>query len=206
MWYSTWGLRVQVFDVFRSLQRHLPPMHVVLANGSSPVAHELSQLSGARASEAAGTFQNVSEPAPTKHREHEATPRDTSSQEDCKSSFAGASGSQAGAVHGSLTDLLPIDRKVFGHPHRNCKTVEDILKSVAAQRMEEHGTAGAAAHGMHGGSVWRWGPLKPQVVSVAVVTPGRLTHHLRELGHRWLENLELLVLRPSLHTYISPHM
>ena len=120
-------------------------------------------------------------------------------------SGAVVTGARHGAVPVALPDLLPIDRKVFGHPHRNIRTVDDLLKSVTAQRMEECGNVHVEALRMHGGSVWQWGHLKPRPVSVAVVTPGRLVHHVRELGHSWLANLEMLVTCPGLELLVA-HM
>lgn len=187
--------------MFQSLQAHLPHLHIVLANGSSSVSSELSQLSGSRTPDTSRSFGKLplSEPSAASSKLRHRNTADVGNGHVVAEGHQNAQSSDSvPAEHQqrkpvTLLDMLPIDRKVFGHPHRNCNNINDLLKSVAAHHMQEQESVNTAALSLHGCSVWQWGHLKPQVVSVAVVTPGRLVHHLQELGHSWLANLEMLV-------------
>lgn len=188
--------------MFKSMQQHLPELNVLLANGSASVASELSQLSGARVSEPFEKEPRGEKDAPeaTDDHMHDVHDHDNVAEIEEQDKFDQSRKSLGNPKLVSLPDLLPFDRKLFGHPYRNCQTVSDIIKTVASEhaccaynRDSSISNATKCMPNMHEGEVWRWAHLSPKSVNVAVVTPGRLVHHLQELGSNWLANLELLV-------------
>jgi superfamily II DNA/RNA helicase len=84
-------------------------------------------------------------------------------------------GGQGGAA--TMLEQVPALRKVYGASNSHCRSADELLHCFLA-----HAAGGRAAACM---------PGRP--VHVAVVTPGRLVHHLRELGASWLASLQMLV-------------
>jgi hypothetical protein len=179
---------MQVCDVFQSLQAYLPTLNIVLANGTASVRTELSLLSGSSA------IEPVAEESLQHDHLQDHAMNSNGEEESCEDDGLPehVHPEHGNAVRLSLHDLLPFDRKLL-NLRGNRTTVDELVRSVVVQHMEQQETVHTAGLSMHGCSMWRQGHLKPKVVSVAVVTPGRLVHHLQELGHSWLANLEILV-------------